>query len=266
MRWFARASVLLPVLLGLLAAPHRPAAAIADPSALAWRQHPGAALPGDLRLRDRNGVSVPLDALLAGRPAVLDLGYFRCPSLCGVVRADLMQAVARAGLRPGRDFSVLVLSIDPAEGPEQAREAEQADRAALAASGAPEGGWRYLTGAPGAIDAVMRLTGFPARADAGRAQFLHPAGLVLLTPRGVVSSYLLGVGYAPGDLRAGLVRAGGGGVARAALPVLLLCFHYDPVTGRYSLAIVRVLRLLAALTVLTLGCCLWLLHRRRARA
>ena len=103
--------------------------------------------------------------------------------------------------------------------------------------------WHYLTGGADAVRAIEQAVGFRARFDPALRQFLHPAGLVILTSRGVVSSYLLGVGYRPGDLRAAVTRAGEGGVAKAALPVLLLCFHFDPTTGRYTLAVTRLLQL-----------------------
>ena len=104
--------------------------------------------------------------------------------------------------------------------------------------------------------------GFHARFDADTKQFLHPAGLVFLSPSGTVSGYLLGVGYQAGDLRAGLVRARTGGIARAVLPVLLLCFHFDPTTGRYTLAIMRLIQVGGALRVLVVGGTIALALRR----
>ena len=120
--------------------------------------------------------------------------------------------------------------------------------------------WHYLTGP---ADAVTGAVGFHDRYDPAFRQFLHPTGLVLLTPSGLVSGYLQGVGYSGGELRAAVLRAGGGSIAQAALPILLLCFHFDSTTGRYTLAIEKVLRLMAAFTVLTLGGLLFALHRKR---
>jgi protein SCO1/2 len=77
-----------------------------------------------------------------------------------------------------------------------------------------------------------------------------------------VSSYLLGVGYEPGDVRLGVTRANLGSVAAAALPVLLLCFHFDPQTGRYTLAIMKLLRLAGLITVVTIAATLFLAFRR----
>jgi protein SCO1/2 len=242
----------------LLATLFAASAACADDAAsFAWRQHPGAAIPLSTVLHDQSGRDVTLAALLGSRPVVLDLGYFHCPSLCGVVRSDLFRAAAQAGLVPGRDFSLLSLSIDPAETPADAAAARAAD---LAQTPADPANIHYLTGDSTPVQSAV---GFHARYDTRFKQFMHPAGLVVLTRSGVISTYLLGVGYGAGDLRAAVLRAGDGGIAQAALPILLLCFHFDSTTGRYTLAVEKVLRLAAGLTVLMLGGMLVLLHARR---
>jgi protein SCO1 len=229
----------------------------------AYRQRPGSEVPLDAVLRDERGRTARLGTLLGGRPAILALSYFHCPNLCGVVRADLIDALARSGLAPA-DYALIVLSIDPDE---TAADAARAHREDAARMPAPEGAanWHYLTGGAEPLTAVEEAVGFRARYDPALRQFLHPAGLVVLTAQGAVSSYLLGVGYRPGDLRAAVTRARDGGVAKAVLPVLLLCFHYDPVTGRYTLAVTRLLQLAGGLTVLTLGGTIVLALRRERR-
>ncbi|MBE7200308.1 MAG: SCO family protein, partial [Parafilimonas terrae] len=107
---------------------------------------------------------------------------------------------------------------------------------------------------------------FKSRYDVQLKQFLHPAGIVALTAEGLVSRYVLGVGYRAGDVRAAIATASTGGIAKAALPILLLCFHYDEATGRYSLAIMKVLRLAGALTILVMGTVLIMAFRRNRRA
>jgi protein SCO1/2 len=240
------------------------AAAPADLRGFGYAQHPGAALPQSATFHDESGAERHLTDF-AGRPMILALGYFHCPNLCGLVRADLLDALRRTGMIAGRDYDLVALSIDPAETPADAREAKQTDMQHFDLP-SDRAGWHYLTGDAAAIAQVSEAVGFRDRFDATAKQFLHPAGLVFATSRGVVSSYLLGVGYAPGDVRLAVARAADGTIARAALPVLLLCFHYDPTTGRYSLAIMKVLRLAAAVTVLTLMGAGFLMFRRGGRA
>ncbi|MBN8930161.1 MAG: hypothetical protein BGO51_14095 [Rhodospirillales bacterium 69-11] len=250
------------LLILLLALPAR--AAPPDLSDIRYDQRPGAQVPMQAAFRAADGSATTLGAAMDGRPTVLDLGYFHCTTLCGVVRADVLSALAESGLRIGRDYTLVALSIDPAETPHDASKALAQERARYALQGAPEG-WRYLTGAQAAIGEVARAVGFHARFDAASKQFYHPAGIVVLTPSGSVSSYVLGVGYRAGDVRAALLRARGGGIAKAALPILLLCFHFDPTTGRYTLAIWRLIQLAGGLTILVVGGTI-LLALRRERA
>jgi protein SCO1/2 len=242
-----------------------PALAALDPNEFAYHARPGARLPLQTEFRNAHGDSVRLGALLRGVPLVLALGYFHCPSLCGVVRDDMLRALNGASLVAGRDYALVALSIDPAETSADAAAARTADLAADGAPGAAEG-WHYLTGSAAAVQEVAAAVGFRDKLNAATKQFIHPAGVVVATPDGVVSSYLLGVGYTPTDMRAAVARADAGRIAAAASPILLICFHFDPQTGRYTLAVYRLLRLAAAVTVITLGGTLLLTFRRHGRA
>lgn len=232
-----------------------------DTAGLEFATRLGAQVPMHTVLRDESGSAVTLDTVANGGPLVLALGYFRCPNLCGVVRDDALSALTRSGLRAGTDYRLLILGIDPAETPEDAARAKEG-----ALSRYPEvkseNAWRFLTAPEASIQAVASAIGFRSRFDPAIKQFLHPAGLVILTPQGAVSAYLLGVGYEPGELRSAVLRAAMGSVAQTVSPILLLCFHYDPQTGRYTLAVYRTLAVLAALTAATLGVTLALAHAR----
>ena len=225
-----------------------PAYAAAPLNDLEWVQHPGAPVPMDAPFTAADGARTTLRQVAGGLPLVLAPGYYRCPNLCGVVRQDLVDALGRSGLQVGRDYQVAVLSIDPAE--------EPADAAAVKDAGA---GWRLLTGP---ADTVGNAIGFRTRFNEAQRQFIHPAGVAVLSPSGLVSGYVLGVGYDPAALRSSILLARDGGQA-VANPVLLLCFHYDPATGRYTLAVERLVRIGGAVTALGLGAMLWATHRPR---
>lgn len=256
--------VCLALVLVLLGAP----AAAAPPPDLrgfAYQQKPGSRLPLDATFRDEAGRSVRLGETLDGKPLILALGYFHCPNLCGLVRTDLFDALGRSGMTAGRDYTLVALSIDPAETAADAKAAKADDVARYPLPGA-EQYWHFLTGAAGDVQAAADAVGFRDRFDPQFKEFLHPAGIVFATSSGVISSYLLGVGYAPGDVRLAVTRAEKGSVAAVALPVLLLCYHYDPQTGRYTLEIMKLLRLAAALTVIAIGGTLYLAARRERPA
>jgi protein SCO1/2 len=238
--------------------------AAGDLAQFAYQQRPGSQLPLDAALRDERGRTVRLGALISERPAILALGYFHCPNLCGVLRTDLTDALAGSGLRAPADYALIMLSIDPDESSTDAAAAHRQDAARMPVP-ADSATWHYVTASADALYAVEHAVGFRARFDPALQQFLHPAGLVILTAQGAVSSYLLGVGYQPGDLRAAVTRAGESDIAKAASPVLLFCFHYDPITGRYTLAVTRLLQLAGALTALTIGGTIALALRRERR-
>lgn len=215
----------------------------------------------DPGFRQDPGALVPLGGLLQGRPTVLALVYYHCANLCGIVLADFLSAVQQAGLVAGRDYDLLVMSIDPADKAADADAAKAQHMARFPLPGA-EAGWRFLTADPG----IQRAVGYTARYDQATQQFEHPAGVVLLTPEGRVSNYLLGVGYTPEEVADGLRAAGQGDIAKPASEVRLFCFRYDLATGRYSLAIFRALQLFGGLAVAGLAATLFLALRRERRS
>jgi len=159
-------------------------------------------------------------------------------------------AMRRAGLTA----EVLAIGIDPAEGPAEAARTK-------AEQGAEEG-WHFLTGDATALRNIEETIGFTASYDPVIKQYLHPAGLVLATPDGRLSDYLLGLGYDPQRLAAGLRAAAAGKIAVPAPAIRLFCFRYDPISGRYSLAVLQALKIAAGAASLILAAALWRALRR----
>jgi protein SCO1/2 len=244
-------------ILGALSALASPAAPAAQAPAqvlerVGFDQNLGARLPLDARFVDDGGTPVALGEVLGERPAVLAFVYYECPMLCTLVLNGLVRALRAIDLAPGEDFDVVAISIDPAETPELAR-AKKAHY--LEAYGRPDAarGWRFLCGGEEEIRRVAAAAGFRYEYVAERDEFAHASGLVVLTPEGEVARYLYGVEYAPRDLRLGLVEASAGRIGSPVDKVLLLCMHYDPLTGRYGFAIVGAIRLFGGLTVAALA-------------
>jgi protein SCO1 len=259
-----RLRVLILLLLLLVVRPFAVAASAPNFIGLAYEQRPGNQLPRADLFRDDTGRMVRLDDLFEATPLVLVLGYFHCPNLCSVVRADLFEALRASGMMAGRDYAVVALSIDPSETSADAAAAKADDLQHHLGQGAARN-WHYLTGTFDAVQAVANAVGFHGRFDPDLKQFAHPVGIIFATPAGVVSSYLLGVGYLPADVRRGVTQAAAGRIAAVASPVLLLCYDYNPATGHYTLAIMKLLRLAAAITAAALAGALFLALRREKR-
>ncbi len=245
------------LLLLLVATPAAAQGRAQDRAAFAITPHPGASLPIDMPLLGEHGPT-SLRTLARGRPTLLVLGYFRCPNLCGVIRDDVFSALARAAT-DSAGYALAFVTIDPAETPADAAAARAGavDRYPDAARAS------FLTGDAAPLAAAA---GFPSRWDQAENQFLHPAGLVILTQAGTVSGYIEGVGYEPAAIDRALAAAAANIVSAPASPILLLCFHYDEATGRYTLAITKVLRLVSGLTALGLVAALAVAHRRKRPA
>jgi len=214
-----------------------------------------------LTLRDERGAEMTLREAIGGKPTVLALVYYRCPMLCTLILNGLLQSMLEIDFTAGEKFNIVTVSFDPAEGPELAR-AKKSHYLKAYGRPAAEEGWHFLTGAKEPLDRLCRETGYRISADPSTGQFAHGSAVVLLTPEGRISRYLFGVSYPARELRLSLVEASAGKIGTATDQFLLLCMRYDAATGRYGLAITRILRIAAAATVVGLAGLLVALSRR----
>ena len=226
-----------------------------------YEQRLGEQVPLELPFRDEAGRPVKLADYFGRRPAILVLAYYHCPMLCDMVRQGVEISLKPLSLEPGKDFDVVVASIDPQETPALAAAKKQE---ILARYGRPAtaGGWHFLTGPQPSIDRLANAAGFRYVYDPERNQFAHAAGIVILTPEGRISRYLFGIEYAPRDVRLALIESAGGKVGGLTDQMLLYCFHYDPVIGRYSAVTLNIVRLAGVATVAGLVLLIVLLRRR----
>jgi len=217
-----------------------------------YDQRLGEQVPLDLVFRDESGRDVPLRSLFRGKPVVLSLVYYECPMLCTLTLNGLQSALSVLSFDVGREFDVVTVSFEPKETPALAAASKKAYLARYRRPGAAEG-WHFLTGGAEAIGALTGAVGFRYAWDAETRQYAHPAGLVVLTPEGRIARYMYGMEYAPRDLRLALVEASQRRIGNPVDAVLLYCYQYDPMRGRYAASIMRLVRLGGILTVLALG-------------
>jgi protein SCO1/2 len=222
-------------------------------------------IPATLIFRDETGKAVRLGDYFGKKPMILNLVYYRCPMLCGEVLSGLTSALRILKFDVGREFDVLTVSFDPHETPQvaAAKKAEYLRRYGRPNAAA---GWHFLTGPPESINALTKAAGFQYQYDPKTEQFAHTTAILVLTPQGKIAQYYYGVEYAPKDLRLGLVQAADGKIGTVVDQVLLYCYHYDPVTGKYGAAISRILRISAAATVLLIGVMMLVLFRRGTKS
>lgn len=212
----------------------------------------GSQWPLDVTLRDEAGAAVPLGALIAGKPTLLLFSYFNCSMLCPVLLEGVTRSLKAMSLIVGSDFGVVVISIDPHDGPAEARKKRQ-EYISRHQRNAASSGWHFLTGDEAAIERLTRIAGFSYSYDAASGQYAHPAAMFVLTAQGRLARVLYGVEPAPRDVRLALVEASHGRIGTAVDQLLLYCYHYDPLTGRYGSVIMNALRITGLTTVLVLA-------------
>jgi protein SCO1/2 len=221
-------------------------------SSVGIEQHLGTQLPLDTELRDEQGRAVKLGDYFKHQPVVVMLVYFRCPMLCTQVLNGFLKSSQAIPLVIGGDYQVVTISFDPRETPDLAAEKKDNYVRAYRRDGAANG-WHFLTGDQSSIDQITKAVGFRYRFDPQSDQFAHASGIALATRDGRLSRYFYGIEYEPDDLRLGLVESSSGRIGSLVDQVLLLCYHYDPLTGKYGLVIAEVLRTAGVLTVIVVG-------------
>lgn len=202
----------------------------------------------DVPFVDESGRSVKLGDYFGERPVVLVFVYNRCPMLCTQVLDGLVHSLRAVDLDPGEDFEIVIVSIDPKESNELAARKKAIYVKDYGRAGA-ESGWHFLVGGEDSIRRLTTEVGFRYVYDPATNEFAHASGLVVLTPRGILSRYFYGLENAAGDVRLALVESSNGRIGSLVDQVLLLCYHYDPTTGRYGFAIMSALRMLGVVTV-----------------
>jgi protein SCO1/2 len=222
-------------------------------------------VPLDTTFRDERGNTVRLGDYFGKRPVVLVFAYFDCPMLCTQVINGLASALGVLSLTPGTDFEIVTVSFNPADTPASATAKKAIYLERYTRAGAADS-WHFLTGDQPSIDRLTGAAGFRYVWDADTKQFAHPSGIIVLTPDGRLARYLFGIEYGPRDLRYAIVEASNGKAGTAADTLLLYCYHYDPMTGRYGLVVMRALRLAGAATVLALGAFIVVMVRRERHA
>lgn len=232
---------------------------------VAVTQHLNQQLPRNAAFVDETGRQVVLGEYFGKHPALLSLVYYNCPMLCSEEMDGLTGALEMVKLTPGKDFDVIIISIDPTETPAMAARKKAFY---LKRYGRPEtaAGWHYLTGQKPAIDAVTDAVGFGyvrvPGPDGQLTQFAHASSVEIVTTEGKLAQYYLGVEYSPKDMLLGLIEASNNKIGSPVANILTYCYHYDPETNKHSLIVARVVQLGGMVTLAGLGGFMFLMFRR----
>ena len=221
-------------------------------------------LPLELAFTDEKGATVKLGDYFGKKPVILSLVYYQCPMLCNQVLNGMVTAFKVMNFKTGEEFEVVTVSFDPRETPALATAKKQtyvnylpeAKRSSAAA------GWHFLTGDETSIKRLTDSVGFRYHFDEATNQFAHASGVFVTTPEGKLARYFYGIEYAPRDLRLGLIEAADNKIGSRADQLLLYCYHYDPATGKYGAAVMRLMQVGGIGTLVAMAGMFFIMRRR----
>lgn len=237
-----------------------------------WDQKQGTSLPLNATFKDESGQDVQLGKYFkSGKPVVLMMIFYNCTMLCSEVMngsLDLFKDDRKdLGFKLGRDYEVVTISINPKEGPELAAGKKKTYLSQLKNQPQANQGWHLLTGQNSEIKAVADAIGFRYHYIADRDDYAHPGGIVTVTPEGKIARYFPGVSFIGSDVRLGLIEASQHKIGTPLEKLALFtCFHYNPTTGKYSLALMKLVQIAALATILGVGTGIWAMRRVERRA
>jgi protein SCO1 len=228
-------------------------------------QNLNAQIPLDLTFKDETGQAVRLGQYFRGKPVVLALVYYECPGLCDLILNGLSHVMGETSLNVGSDYEVVTVSFNPKDS-WQLADAKKANYIEKYNRPGAKEGWHFLTGQPDAIKTLTETVGFHYNYDPINKQFAHASAIMILTPEGKIARYFYGIEYKPRDFRLGLVEASANKIGTTADQVVLFCYHYDPMTGKYGMTVKRVTQVLGTATALSLFGFVFIMLRRERRS
>lgn len=209
-------------------------------------------IPLDLKFRNEEGDTVELGSFFHKKPVIISLVYYNCPMLCTQVLNGMVQTFRTLKFTAGQEFDIITVSIDHAESPEMAADKKDTYVTEYARAGVDKG-WHFLVGDSLSIKKLADAVGFYFVYDPPTKQFAHASGIMVATPQGKLARYLYGIEYGAKDLTFSLMEAAQEKIGSPVDKLLLLCYHYDPTTGKYGMVVANLLRGGGALMILILG-------------
>ncbi len=228
-------------------------------------EHLGDFIPLDAKFATSEGDSVVLgDLLEEGKPVIFNPLYYECPMLCGLVIEGMMNVVDELEWKPGKDFIVISVSIDPDE--DVAVAAKSKEKILGQADAITRDGWYFLTGKQPQIRKAVESVGFEYRKVEDTGQFAHSAAIMLLSPKGKITRYLYGISYDEFNVRSALYESADGQIGNTVTKLVMYCYQYDPSSGSYTPIAINIMKLGGLATLIFLGIFLgflWLHEKRK---
>ncbi len=194
-------------------------------------------LPDNIELININGDTVAFSTLLGDKPLVLNFVYYRCPGICTPLMDGITEVVNLSDMQLGGDFQLVTVSFDYTETHELALKKRNNYSMVVKKEGM-EDGWLFFTADSSNVARLTNATGFTYKRTGN--DFIHTAGLILISPEGKITRYLNGTYFLPFEFKLAVIEASKGIPGPTVNRILQFCYSYDPVGQAYVLNITKV--------------------------
>ncbi len=216
-----------------------------NPDKIGIVEHLDTLIPGDVVLFDIHGDSILL-ADVINKPTVLNFVYYRCPGICTPLMDGIAEVVNSSDLKLGTDYQIVTISFDYTETSDLALK-KRNNYSMLVEKEGLEKGWLFFTADSLNVARLTHATGFSYKRTG--TDFIHTAGLILLSPEGKITRYLIGTYFLPFEFKLAVIEASKGIPGPTVNRILQFCYSYDPVGQGYVLNITKV----AGILILFIG-------------
>jgi protein SCO1/2 len=156
----------------------------------------------------------------------------------------MTRTVDRMELTEGKDYKALTISFVISDTPKDAKNFKR-NHLNVIRENFDENSWNFLTtNNQKTIDILTESLGYEYKKiinKQGLVDYIHPAGLVVLSPEGKITRYLSGIKYLSFDLKMALLEASEGTVRPTITRALSYCFSFDPENSKYVFATKKIL-------------------------
>lgn len=190
----------------------------------------GKYVPLDAEFTNSDGYKKSLRELIT-KPTVLALVYYHCPGICSPLLTNLSKVVDECDLVPGENYNILSISFDPTESFNVAAKWKKQYLDGMDKK-VPQDAWHFMVGDSTNIKKLTNSVGFYYKPD-GNGDFIHSGCLIMLSPEGKITRYLMGTQYLPFDFKMAITESSKGIATPPIAKVLATCFSYDPKGNKY---------------------------------
>ncbi|PHS58012.1 MAG: hypothetical protein COB17_04750 [Sulfurimonas sp.] len=218
---------------------------------LGMYEHQGNFVDLDLIFLDEKDKEVSLKELMQNKPTIITLNYYRCAGLCSPQLNSLASTLDKMELDETKDYKVITISFAVEDTSALAAQKKKNILSSMKRPFNPDA-WSFLTGSQTSINSIVETVGFHYEktvSKKGSIDYIHPAAMVIISPKGKITRYLNGIDQLPFDVQLALIEASDGRVGPTIAKTLLYCFSYDPKNKTYVFAFEKLFAVIMLLSV-----------------